>query len=78
MDSIWAQKSATLSDKSARQEFGLTQEEFFYTFNTLYDSKKQIVITSDRTPPETKVGDRLVSRFEWGVVADIQPASRNR
>ena len=50
-----------------------SQEEFFYTFNTLYDSKKQIVITSDRTPSETKVGDRLVSRFEWGVVADIQP-----
>jgi chromosomal replication initiator protein len=50
-----------------------SQEEFFYTFNTLYDMKKQIVITSDRTPSETKVGDRLVSRFEWGVVADIQP-----
>jgi chromosomal replication initiator protein len=50
-----------------------SQEEFFYTFNTLYDSKKQIVITSDRTPSATKVGDRLVSRFEWGVVADIQP-----
>jgi chromosomal replication initiator protein len=50
-----------------------SQEEFFYTFNTLYDLRKQIVITSDRTPTETKVGDRLVSRFEWGVVADIQP-----
>jgi chromosomal replication initiator protein len=49
-----------------------SQEEFFYTFNTLYDMKKQIVITSDRTPSATKVGDRLVSRFEWGVVADIQ------
>jgi chromosomal replication initiator protein len=50
-----------------------SQEEFFYTFNSLYDSRKQIVISSDRTPTETRVGDRLVSRFEWGVVADIQP-----
>jgi chromosomal replication initiator protein len=49
-----------------------SQEEFFYTFNTLYETHKQIVITSDRTPTETRVGDRLVSRFEWGVVADIQ------
>ncbi len=50
-----------------------SQEEFFYTFNSLYDSKKQIVICSDRPPKETLVGDRLVSRFEWGVIADIQP-----
>ena len=50
-----------------------SQEEFFYTFNTLYDTRKQIVISSDRPPMETKVGDRLISRFEWGVVADIQP-----
>lgn len=49
-----------------------SQEEFFYTFNTLYEMRKQIVIISDRTPTETRVGDRLVSRFEWGVVADIQ------
>ena len=49
-----------------------SQEEFFYTFNTLYDSHKQIVICSDRPPKETLVGDRLVSRFEWGVIADIQ------
>ncbi|MGQ0644260.1 MAG: chromosomal replication initiator protein DnaA [Elusimicrobiota bacterium] len=49
-----------------------SQEEFFYTFNTLYDSRKQIVISSDRSPNETKVSARLVSRFEWGVVADIQ------
>jgi chromosomal replication initiator protein len=50
-----------------------SQEEFFYTFNTLYDLKKQIVICSDRTPKETMVNDRLVSRFEWGVIADVQP-----
>jgi chromosomal replication initiator protein len=49
-----------------------SQEEFFYTFNTLYDLKKQIVICSDRPPKETMVGDRLVSRFEWGVIADVQ------
>ncbi len=49
-----------------------SQEEFFYTFNTLYDMHKQIVISSDRSPNETKVSARLISRFEWGVVADIQ------
>lgn len=51
----------------------VSQEEFFYTFNTLYDSHKQIVICSDRPPKEVLVNDRLVSRFEWGVIADIQP-----
>jgi len=50
-----------------------SQEEFYYTFNSLYDTRKQIIISSDRTPLETKVSARLVSRFEWGVVADIQP-----
>ncbi len=53
---------------------GRSEEEFFYTFNTLFDSRKQIVISCDRPPKGMgALTDRLISRFEWGVVADIHP-----
>ncbi len=53
-----------------------TQNEFFHTFNTLYEGKKQIVLTSDRPPQEmAQLDDRLRTRFEWGLLVDVQPPS---
>ena len=50
------------------------REEFFHTFNQLYNSNKQIILTADCPPSQIpKLEERLVSRFEWGITTDIQP-----
>ena len=84
----WIQKGNTLEFKNKYRNVDLlliddiqflsgkesTQEEFFHTFNALYEAKRQIVLTADREPKDIRsVEDRLVSRFQWGLVADLQP-----
>ncbi|MBI2297476.1 MAG: chromosomal replication initiator protein DnaA [Armatimonadetes bacterium] len=57
----------------ASRERTRTEPEFFHTFNALYETNKQIVVTSDRAPKDLLIDDRLRSRFEWGLVTDIKP-----
>jgi chromosomal replication initiator protein len=72
INSLRYDKMTSFRDKFRGKE--RTQEEFFHTFNALHDTMKQIVIASDRSPKElAEIEDRLRSRFEWGLIADIQP-----
>lgn len=86
VDSIRERKTAAFRDRYRHIDLLLlddiqflrgkesTQEELFHTFNALYDMQRQIVVTADRPPKEMeRVEDRLISRFEWGLVVDLRP-----
>lgn len=86
VDAIQSGKTAQMREKYRQADLLLvddvqfiagkkqTQEEFFHTFNTLYESSRQIVLTSDRPPSEmTQLEDRLRTRFEWGLLVDVYP-----
>lgn len=63
-----------IDDIHSLARWGLTQEEFFHTFNTLYQSSKQIVLSSDAAPGDIpELEERLVSRFKWGLVTEVEP-----
>lgn len=86
VEAIRVQKTAEMREKYRQADLLLvddvqfiagrkqTQEEFFHTFNTMYESGRQIVLTSDRPPAEmTTLEDRLRTRFEWGLLVDVAP-----